>query len=121
MLDVLSLRKKGHYADECKIRKRKVKENDGASETNLFVGHVSNEISIWSESKGKADRNTDKKVTFNDSVEKWVEKEIPDYSRKQWNYFMKAESVVPSILDRYISMMKAKDVTINKIRWCDNV
>ena len=44
---------------------------------------------------------------------------VDDYSRKNWNFFMKAKSEVTKELEKFILMMKDKDIVIEKIR-CDN-
>ena len=44
---------------------------------------------------------------------------IDDYSRKNWNYFMKEKSDVPDTLDKFIQDMQLKHIIIKFIR-CDN-
>ena len=48
----------------------------------------------------------------------WV-KIVDDFSRKNWNYFVKAKSEIPKILERFILMMKAQKKIVNSVR-CDN-
>ena len=44
---------------------------------------------------------------------------VDDYSRKNWNHFMKHKSDVPTIVEKFIIKMKAKGKMIEFIR-CDN-
>ena len=48
----------------------------------------------------------------------WI-KIVDDFSRKNWNYFAKAKSEVPRILERFILMMKAQKKIVKYVR-CDN-
>ena len=44
---------------------------------------------------------------------------VDDYSRKSWNYFMKARREVTAVLERFILMMKAQGHIVEMVR-CDN-
>ena len=48
---------------------------------------------------------------------RYLFKDVDEYSRKNWNHFMKNKHELPKVLDRFILMIKAQGKTINLVRY----